>query len=102
MHQLIGVDHKNVFFLSTARSGSKWLSEIFKNSTHCLLRMNILNQDYLRIESDKLTFYFRFLEENPKYVKNKFQEALEEYECEPNKDFAEVNVYLASFINELN
>lgn len=94
---------RTFFFLSPARSGSLWLSTILENATSLITRHEyILNQDFFNgNHNDKLTFYFKSLEEDPKLVEKKIEDALKEYQCHPEKDFAEVNVYLSSFIEIL-
>ena len=94
---------RTYFFLSTARSGSLWLSTILENATSLKTRHEyILNQDFFKgNHNDKLTFYFKSLEDDPKLVESKIEEALKEYECQPENDFAEVNVYLSSFVDLL-
>jgi hypothetical protein len=93
---------KLYFFLSTARSGSLWLSEVLNKATPLKARHEyILNQDFHRGETArKATANFRALEDEPETVIAKLSEAWEELEGLKD-DWAEVNVYLASFVEEL-
>ena len=96
------IQGRHYFFLSTARSGSFWLSEVLNRATPLKARHEyILNQDYHRgATTYKNTSYFKSLEENPKLVTKLFRDAWEEIDLIQD-DYAEINVYLASFINEL-
>lgn len=90
------------FFLSSARSGSRWLSEVLEQGTPLQARHEyILNQDFHRGEtSHKATADIRRLENNPAEVNARLGEAWEELN-DLEKDYAEVNVYLESFVEEL-
>lgn len=89
---------KYYFFLSSARSGSKWLSEVLSEATPLKARHEyVLNQPFHRGEtSRKATSDVWALEDNPEEVKTRLIEAWEEFEDQP-RDFAEVNVYLENF-----
>lgn len=93
---------KYYFFLSTARSGSKWLTEVLKQATSVKARHEyILNQDYYHGESvHKATAYFRRLEHNHLEVFDLFLEAWQVF-LKQEKDCAEINVYLVHFIENL-
>jgi hypothetical protein len=93
---------RRYFFLSTARSGSRWLSEMLNQATPLMARHEyILNQDYHRGEvSHKATANFRSLENNPDTVHARLREAWEELE-KIQGDYAEVNVYLPTFVDQL-
>ena len=93
---------RRYFFLSTARAGSRWLSEALNQATPLTARHEyILNQDYHRGETSyKTTANFRSLEDNPKLVHDRLLEAWEELD-QMSEDYAEVNVYLPTFVDEL-
>ncbi|WP_067563820.1 sulfotransferase [Halofilum ochraceum] len=90
------------FFLSPARSGSKWLSEVLQQATPLEARHEyILNQEYHNGDAaQKATAAARMLEEEPERVETLLGDAWEEI-SQISKDYAEVNVYLPSFINDL-
>lgn len=93
---------RRYFFLSTARSGSRWLTEVLDQATPLKARHEyILNQDFHRGEAaQKATACFRALEDDPDTVRTRLSEAWEELEQLKN-DYAEANVYLPSFVEEL-
>ncbi len=93
---------KYYFFLSSARSGSKWLSEVLSAATPLHTRHEyVLNQPFHRGEtSRKATTDVWALEENADEVSARLTEAWEEFENQP-RDFAEVNVYLEGFVSQL-
>jgi hypothetical protein len=90
------------FFLSSARSGSKWLSELLDTATPLHTRHEyVLNQPFHRGEtSRKATTDVWALEDNREEVTDRLTEAWEEAENQPH-DFAEVNVYLEGFASQL-
>ena len=91
---------KIYFFLSTARSGSKWLSEVLNVATPLRARHEyILNQAFHRGESaEKATgANFRDLENDSGRLKALITEAWTEI-GELKSDYAEVNVYLERFL----
>lgn len=88
------------FFLSTARSGSKWLSEVLAAATPLSARHEyILNQPFHRGEAvEKPTGPdFRGLAEDPHRAEALLAEAWTEI-AEMKSDYAEVNVYLERFL----
>ena len=93
---------KYYFFLSSARSGSKWLSEVLSAATPLHTRHEyLLNQPFHRGEtSRKATTDVWALEDNAGEVSARLTEAWEEFENQP-RDFAEVNVYLEGFASQL-
>jgi hypothetical protein len=93
---------KYYFFLSCARSGSKWLSEVLSAATPLHTRHEyVLNQPFHRGEtSRKATTDVWALEDNEGEVSAKLTEAWEEFENQ-SRDFAEVNVYLEGFASQL-
>lgn len=93
---------KLYFFLSTARSGSRWLADVLDTATSVTARHEyMLNQNFHRGETlHKPTAAFRELEDNSRLVKESLIEAWEEFELQ-KKDYAEVNVYLATFTKKL-
>ena len=93
---------KYYFFLSSARSGSTWLSEVLTVATPLQTRHEyLLNQPFHRNEtSRKPTTDIWALEDNPNEVRARLIEAWEEFEL-GRCDFAEVNVYLENFTSQL-
>lgn len=93
---------KYYFFLSSARSGSKWLSEVLSAATPLQARHEyVLNQPFHRGETGrKGTADVWALEDNLDEVAARLTEAWEEFENQPC-DFAEVNVYLEGFADQL-
>lgn len=93
---------KYYFFLSSARSGSKWLSEALAAATPLDTRHeHIFNQAFSRGDtSRKGTTDVWALEDDPNEVNARLTEAWEEFENQP-RDFAEVNVYLEGFVSQL-
>ncbi len=89
---------RRFFLLSTARSGSKWLSEVLEQATPVKARHEyILNQDFYRGEAaSKATSNYRALEDNPDEVQTRLSDAWEELD-KLKVDYAEVNVYLEPF-----
>lgn len=90
------------FFLSSARSGSRWLSEVLNEATPLAARHEyILNQGYHRGETvQKATATIRALEKRPEEIRARLSEAWEELQL-GDGDYAEVNVYLESYVSEL-
>jgi hypothetical protein len=90
------------FFLSSARSGSKWLSELLDTATPLKTRHEyILNQAFHRGETArKGTSDIWSLEDDANEVRARLVEAWEEFQQQP-ADFAEVNVYLEDFTDLL-
>lgn len=95
-------DKKKYFFLSTARSGSTWLTEVLKRATPLEARHEfMLNHDYSAGRTGhKNTSTFAALQKNPTTVRELLLEAWEVVDELPG-DYAEVNVYLASFLHEV-
>ena len=93
---------KTYFFLSTARSGSKWLSEVLNRATPLKTRHEyILNQPFHRKETlRKCTENVWELEDSSALVRSRMIEAWEEFEAS-RSDVAEVNIYLANFLVQL-
>lgn len=94
--------NKRYFFLSPARSGSTWITEVLSRATPLEARHEfVLNQDFFTGKSGhKNTSTFGSLQRNPKIVKDLLLDAWEEIEG-ISADYAEVNVYLALFLDEL-
>lgn len=93
---------KLYFFLSPARSGSKWLNKLLNEATPIKARHeHLLNQNYSsELTARKNTSNVRMLEDNPKIVRDELVRFWEEWKDE-KKDIAEVNVYLPNFANDL-
>ena len=90
------------FFLAPARSGSKWLSEVLREATPLEARHEyILNQEYHSGDAaQKATATARMLEAEPERVEHLLGQAWEELN-QIQADYAEVNVYLPSFLDKL-
>lgn len=93
---------KLYFFLSSARSGSRWLSDVLATATPFEARHEyILNQDFHRgVTSAKATSQIVELEENRDEVERRLLEAWDEL-SENRSDYAEVNIYLEPFTDLL-
>ena len=95
---------KIFFFLSTARSGSKWLSTVLDEasslkSRHEFLLNHRLNKGEV-VEDKRTADGFTELQDNPQEVLELLFEMrlwVEDLNC----DYAEVNVYLENFIAEI-
>ena len=82
---------KTYFFLSTARSGSLWLSEVLKKATPFEHDTNTSSTRTSTAERlpDKATANFRSLEDEPEAVQTRLAEAWEELDGQ-KRDYAEV------------
>jgi hypothetical protein len=93
------------FFLSTARSGSKWLSQYLDRATSVIGRHEfILNHRYedQHLKPENHTFdELDELLETPDEVHRLMMQA-REWIQENNQDYGEANIYLAQFMLELN
>jgi hypothetical protein len=91
------------FFLSTARSGSKWLSEVLEAATSLTSRHEyILNQEFFdgRTAEKRTGHDFASLAQNHREVTRLIADAWDRVERQPN-DYAEINVYLEAFIETI-
>jgi len=98
MHPLYWQGMKRTyFFLSTARSGSKWLARFLDEATPLAVRHEyMLNQSYYDGETaDKPTALYGKLAADPAQVGKLLANAWERRD-KIEKDYAEVNVYLES------
>lgn len=93
---------KKFFFLSTARSGSTWVAEVLNQATPVTARHEFfLNQDFVAGKvAHKNTSAIPELQVNLDVVRKLLSDASSEIQDIPG-DYAEVNVYLSSFIKEL-
>lgn len=93
---------KRYFFLSPARSGSTWVTDVLNHATPIEARHEfVLNQDFFAGKTGhKNTSTFGSLQQNPEVVKELLLDAWQEIEG-ISGDYAEANVYLASFLDEL-
>lgn len=93
---------KLYFFLSPARSGSKWLTKLINEATPIrACHEHLLNQDYSKkVTARKNTSNIWMLEDNPKIVKKELVQFWEDWKNK-KEDIAEVNVYLPVFADYL-
>jgi hypothetical protein len=95
---------KIFFFLSTARSGSKWLSTVLDEASSLKSRHEFLINHRIEkgnvVEDKRTADGFTELQANPQEVLELLLEMrpwIEELNC----DYAEVNVYLENFLTEI-
>ena len=105
MHPIHWVGPRRVyFFLSTARSGSKWLSELLAAATPLTVRHEyVLNQDFFagRSKTKRTGHGFASLAENRPEAQVLIADAWKQID-QTIGDYAEVNVYLEAFVEEIS
>lgn len=96
---------RSYFFLSTARSGSKWLSTILNDASSCASKheytLNHFEPEDAQLAKDKMTgVNLHSLLGDGVKIQNAFNHTRKIIENE-SKDYAEVNVYLPLVLNKL-
>jgi hypothetical protein len=96
-------EQKKYYFLSTARSGSKWLTNMLEKATPCKARHELtLNYSYINQElvEDKHTAEgYRDFAKNPANAEKMLHHSRAWIESFP-EDYAEANVYLEPFLEQ--
>lgn len=96
---------RTFFFLSTARAGSKWLTEVLDHGTSVTARhehtLNIRFRDGAFVEEKRTADGFRALPHQPGEVRRLLADARTWVDDEILGDYAEANIYLVHVLDQL-